>query len=129
MIQQQPGGLSGLRQNFHEKRLGGLVIPSGWRQDRTCQFPPTTSSTRPGPARDQVQHATRSSTRRQPLATAAGCRSRHFAGSCQFAALPAPAHVSGQQTHPNGQFPTQSALMELGMNLLKSLEMPGTGAA
>jgi uncharacterized protein YidB (DUF937 family) len=30
---------------------------------------------------------------------------------------------------PNGRVPTGSGLMEMGMNLLKSLETPGTGAA
>ena len=39
MINNQPGGLSGLLQQFHDKGLGGLVIPGSARA-RTSPFPP-----------------------------------------------------------------------------------------
>ena len=111
MIQQQPGGLSGLLQNFHEKGLGGLV--NSWVG--TGPNLPISS--------DQIQHAL-GSPQVQQLAAKAGISSA--AASSQLSRL-LPALVD--KLTPNGQIPTQSGLMEIGMNLLKSLETPGTGAA
>ena len=111
MIQQQPGGLSGLVQNFHEKGLGALV--TSWIG--TGQNLPISS--------DQIQHVL-GSTQVQQLAAKVGISPE--AASSQLSQL-LPTLVD--KLTPNGQMPQQGNLMEMGMNLLKSLETPGTGAA
>lgn len=111
MIQQQPGGLSGLVQSFHEKGLGGVV--SSWVG--TGQNLPISA--------DQIQHVL-GSTQVQALAAKAGI-SPEVAGSQLAQLLP----TLVDKLTPNGQVPQQGNLVEMGMNLLKSLETPGTGAA
>jgi uncharacterized protein YidB (DUF937 family) len=111
MIQQQPGGLSGLVQSFHDKGLGGIV--SSWVG--TGQNLPISA--------DQIQHVL-GSTQVQALAAKAGISSD--VASSQLAQL-LPTIID--KLTPNGQVPQQGNLVEMGMNLLKSLETPGTGAA
>jgi len=110
MIEQQPGGLSGLLQNFHQKGLGGLV--NSWVG--TGQNLPISS--------DQIEHVLGSS-QVQQLAAKAGISPA--AASSQLSQL-LPTLVD--KLTPNGQVPTESGLLEMGMNLLKSLKTPGTGA-
>ena len=95
MLQQQPGGLSGLVQNFHDKGLGGLVTSCVG----TGQNLPISA--------DQLQHVL-GSAQVQQLAAKVGI---------------SPEAASSQLSQSGGN------LMEMGMNLLKSLETPGTGAA
>jgi uncharacterized protein YidB (DUF937 family) len=111
MIQQQPGGLSGLVQNFHNKGLGGLV--TSWVG--TGQNMPISA--------DQIQHVL-GNTQVQQMAAKVGISPE--AASSQLAQL-LPTIVD--KLTPNGQVPAQSNLMEMGMGLLKSLETPGTGPA
>jgi uncharacterized protein YidB (DUF937 family) len=111
MIQQQPGGLSGLVQNFHDKGLGGIV--TSWVS--TGQNLPISA--------DQIQHVL-GSTQVQQLAAKVGISPE--AASSQLSQL-LPTMVD--KLTPNGQVPAQSNLMEMGMGLLKSLETPGTDAA
>jgi uncharacterized protein YidB (DUF937 family) len=111
MIQQQPGGLSGLIQSFHDKGLGGLA--ASWVG--TGQNLPISA--------DQIQHVL-GSTQVQALAAKAGISPE--VTSSQLAQL-LPTLVD--KLTPNGQVPPQGNLVEMGMNLLKSLETPGTGAA
>ncbi len=111
MIQQQPGGLSGLVQNFHNKGLGGLV--TSWVG--TGQNMPISA--------DQIQHVL-GNTQVQQMAAKVGISPE--AASSQLAPL-LPTIVD--KLTPNGQVPAQSNLMEMGMGLLKSLETPGTGPA
>jgi uncharacterized protein YidB (DUF937 family) len=112
MLQQQPGGLSGLVQNFHDKGLGGLV--TSWVG--TGQNLPISA--------DQIQHVL-GSAQVQQLAAKVGISPE--AASSQLSQLLPP--IVDKLT-PNGQMPQSGGnLMEMGMNLLKSLETPGTGAA
>jgi uncharacterized protein YidB (DUF937 family) len=111
MIQQQPGGLSGLVQNFHDKGLGGLV--TSWVS--TGQNLPISA--------DQIQHVL-GSTQVQELAAKVGI-SPEVASSQLSQLLP----TIVDKLTPNGQMPQSGNLMEMGMNLLKSFETPGTGAA
>ncbi len=111
MIQQQPGGLSGLVQSFHDKGLGGLA--ASWVG--TGQNLPISA--------DQIQHVL-GSTQVQALAAKAGISPE--VASSQLAQL-LPTLVD--KLTPNGQMPQQGNLVEMGMNLLKSLGTPGTGAA
>ena len=111
MIQQQPGGLSGLVQNFHDKGLGGLA--TSWVG--TGQNLPISA--------DQIQHVL-GSAQVQQLAAKVGISPE--AASSQLSQL-LPTLVD--KLTPNGQVPAQSNLMEMGLGLLKSLETPGTGAA
>jgi uncharacterized protein YidB (DUF937 family) len=111
LIQQQPGGLSGLVQNFHDKGLGGLA--TSWVG--TGQNLPISA--------DQIQHVL-GSMQVQQLAAKVGISPE--AASSQLAQL-LPTIVD--KLTPNGQVPAQSNLMEMGMGLLKSLETPETGAA
>jgi uncharacterized protein YidB (DUF937 family) len=109
LIQQQPGGLSGLVQNFHEKGLGGLV--SSWVG--TGQNLPI--------SQDQIKEVL-GSTQVQELAAKAGI-SPDAASSQLSQLLP---NLVDKLT-PNGQMPQQGNLMEMGMNLLKSLQTPKAG--
>jgi uncharacterized protein YidB (DUF937 family) len=111
LIQQQPGGLSGLVQNFHDKGLGGLA--TSWVG--TGQNLPISA--------DQIQHVL-GSAQVQQLAAKVGISPE--AASSQLSQL-LPTLVD--KLTPNGQVPAQSNLMEMGLGLLKSLETPGTGAA
>ena len=108
MLQQQPGGLSGLVQNFHDKGLGGLV--TSWVG--TGQNLPISA--------DQIQHVL-GSAQVQQLAAKVGISPE--AASSQLSQL-LPTIVD--KLTPNGQMPQAGGnLMEMGMNLLKSLETPG----
>jgi uncharacterized protein YidB (DUF937 family) len=111
MIQQQPRGLSGLVQSFHDKGLGGLV--TSWVG--TGQNLPISA--------DQIQHVL-GSTQVQQLAAKVGISPG--AASSQLSQL-LPTIVD--KLTPNGEMPQQGNLMEMGLNLLKSFETPGTGAA
>jgi uncharacterized protein YidB (DUF937 family) len=111
MIQQQPRGLSGLVQSFHDKGLGGLV--TSWVG--TGQNLPISA--------DQIQHVL-GSTQVQQLAAKVGISPG--AASSQLSQL-LPTIVD--KLTPNGEMPQQGNLIEMGLNLLKSFEAPGTGAA
>lgn len=111
MIQQQRGGLSGLVQSFHDKGLGGVA--ESWIGNG--QNLPISA--------DQIQHVL-GSTQVQALAAKAGISPE--VASSQLAQL-LPTLVD--KLTPNGQVPQQGNLVEMGMNLLKSLGTPGTGAA
>ena len=103
MIQNQPGGLSGLVQSFHDKGLGGLMF--AW------------VSTGPNPpmSTDQV-HQALGSEKVKELATAAGI-SPEIASSAIAQILPG---IVDKLT-PNGQVPEHSSVMEMASGLLKSL--------
>lgn len=104
MIQNQPGGISGLLQQFHEKGLGDLVnswVGTGQNQ----QISP-----------DQVQHVL-GTEQVQQVAEQAGI-SPDAAKSKLAEFLP----MILDKLTPNGQVPAQSGLLEQGMNLLKSFE-------
>jgi uncharacterized protein YidB (DUF937 family) len=99
-------------QNFHDKGLGGLV--TSWVG--TGQNLPISA--------DQIQHVL-GSAQVQQLAAKVGISPE--AASSQLSQL-LPTIVD--KLTPNGQMPQSGGnLMEMGMNLLKSLETPGTGAA
>ena len=104
MIQNQPGGLSGLLQQFHEKGLGSLV--GSWVG--TGQNLAVSS--------DQVQQVLGSEQVRQ-VAAKAGI-SPELASSKLAEFLP----MIVDKLTPNGQMPEQGGLLESGLNLLKSFE-------
>jgi uncharacterized protein YidB (DUF937 family) len=104
MIQNQPGGVSGLLQQFHEKGLGDLVnswVGTGQNQ----QISP-----------DQVQKVL-GTEQVQQVAEKAGI-SPDAASSKLAEFLP----MIMDKLTPNGQVPEQGSLLESGMNLLKSFE-------
>jgi uncharacterized protein YidB (DUF937 family) len=103
MIQNQPGGLQGLVQSFHEKGLGGLM--SAWVS--TGPNPPMTN--------DQV-HQALGSDKVKELAAAAGI-SPDVASSAIGQLLPG---IVDKLT-PNGQVPTHSSVMDMASSLLQSL--------
>ncbi len=111
MIHNQPGGLSGLLQNFHDKGLGELV--TSWVG--TGQNLPISA--------DQIQHAL-GSEQVQQLAAKLGIPSGVV--SSQLAQL-LPTVVD--KLTPSGEVPNQSSLLETGMTLLKSLSKTATDAA
>jgi uncharacterized protein YidB (DUF937 family) len=103
-INNQPGGLQGLIQSFHDKGMGSLVqswVASG-------QNLPISA--------DQISHVLGSDQVKQ-LAAQAGI-SPDAAGSTLAKLLP----MLIDHATPGGQVPQQSNLMEIGMNLLKSLQ-------
>jgi uncharacterized protein YidB (DUF937 family) len=108
MINNQPGGLAGLVQNFHQKGLGDVV--NSWVS--TGQNLPISA--------DQV-HSALGSGAVQQLAAKAGI-SPDAAGSSLAQLLP----TLVDKLTPNGQIPQQGNLMETGMELLKSLGKTGT---
>lgn len=103
MIQNQPGGLQGLVQSFHDKGLGGLV--SGWVS--TGPNPPATG--------DQIQQALGSDKVKQ-IAAAAGI-SPDLANSAIAQLLP----TIVDKLTPNGQVPEQSSVVSMMSGLLQSL--------
>jgi uncharacterized protein YidB (DUF937 family) len=111
MIHNQPGGLSGLLQNFHDKGLGELV--TSWVG--TGQNLPISA--------DQIQQVLGSE---QVQQLAAKCGISSGAVSAQLAQL-FPTVVD--KLTPNGEMPTPSSLLETGMTLLKSLSKTATDAA
>jgi len=108
MIQNHPGGLSGLVQSFHDQGLGGLV--SSWTG--TGQNLPISA--------DQIHQVLGSQTV-QALAAKAGIPV-DTAGSSLAQILPS---LIDKLT-PNGEVPQQSNVLQMGMNLLKSLGKTGT---
>jgi len=102
MIQNQPGGLQGLVQSFHDKGLGGLM--SSW------------VSTGPNPpmSADQV-HQALGSEKVKELAESAGI-SPDITTSAIAQLLPG---IVDKLT-PNGQVPEHSSVMDMASSLLKS---------
>jgi uncharacterized protein YidB (DUF937 family) len=111
MINNQPGGLSGLLQSFHDKGLGSLA--SSWVG--TGQNLPITA--------DQIQHVLGSDQVKQ-MAAKAGI-SPDAAGAALSQLLPSLV----DKLTPNGEMPQHSTLLETGMSLLQSLGKTGTNAA
>jgi uncharacterized protein YidB (DUF937 family) len=103
MIQNQPGGLQGLVQNFHDKGMGGLV--SSWIS--TGQNQPISA--------DQV-HQALGSDQVNALAAKAGI-SPDAAGSAIAKLLP----TIVDKLTPNGQVPAHNNVMEMVGGLLKNL--------
>jgi uncharacterized protein YidB (DUF937 family) len=108
MIQNQPGGLSGMLQCFHEKGLGGLA--ASWVG--TGQNLPITA--------DQIQHVLGSEQVKQ-LAAKAGISSE--SASAALSQL-LPSLVD--KLTPNGQVPQHSTLLESCMSMLQSFQKTGT---
>jgi uncharacterized protein YidB (DUF937 family) len=108
MINNQPGGLPGLVQSFHDKGLGNLV--SSWVG--TGQNLPISA--------EQIQHVLGSEQVKQ-LAAKAGI-SPDVAGSSLAQLLP----TLVDRLTPNGQMAQHSNLLETGMSLLQSLGKTGT---
>src|SRR5215470_6881592 len=102
MIQNQPGGLPGLLQSFHDKGLGGVA--SSWVS--TGQNLPISA--------DQI-HQVLGSEKVKELAAAAGI-SPDAAGSSIAQLLPG---IIDKLT-PNGQVPDHSNVMEMASGLLKT---------
>ena len=103
MIQNQPGGLQGLVQSFHDKGLGGVV--SSWVG--TGQNQPITA--------DQI-HQVLGSEQVQALAARAGI-SPDAAGSAIAQLLP----TLVDKLTPNGQVPPHSDVMGMVGGLLQNL--------
>jgi uncharacterized protein YidB (DUF937 family) len=110
MINNQPGGLAGLVQRFHEKGLGGLV--SSWVS--TGQNLPVSS--------DQLQHVL-GSEQVSELAAKAGI-SPETASSHLAQLLP----MIVDKLTPNGQLPPSGSLLDSGLSMLKGLGKTGTDA-
>lgn len=108
MINNQPGGLSGLMQSFHDKGLGGIM--ASWVG--TGQNLPITA--------DQIQHVLGSEQVKE-LAAKAGI-SPDLASSSLANMLPS---LIDKLT-PNGQMPDHSNLIQMGMSVLQSLGKSGT---
>ncbi|HYK48902.1 MAG TPA: YidB family protein [Terriglobales bacterium] len=109
MINNQPGGLSGLVQQFHDKGLGGLV--TSWVG--TGQNLPISA--------DQLQHVLGSEQVKE-LAAKAGI-SPEAASSHLSQLLP----MLIDKLTPNGQLPQGSSPLEEGMSMLKNLGLGKTG--
>jgi uncharacterized protein YidB (DUF937 family) len=108
MITNQPGGLSGLVQQFHDKGLGGLV--SSWVS--TGQNLPISA--------DQIQHVLGNEQVKE-LAAKAGIPT-DMAASNLAQLLP----MLVDKLTPNGQIPETSSLLESGLSMLKNLGRTGT---
>jgi uncharacterized protein YidB (DUF937 family) len=109
MINNQPGGLSGLVQQFHDKGLGGLV--TSWVG--TGQNLPISA--------DQLQHVLGSEQVKE-LSAKAGI-SPEAASSHLSELLP----MLIDKLTPNGQLPQGSSALEEGMSMLKNLGLGKTG--
>lgn len=109
MINNQPGGLSGLVQQFHDKGLGGLA--ASWIS--TGQNLPISA--------DQIQQVLGSEQVKE-LAAKAGI-SPDAASSHLAQLLP----MLVDKLTPNGQVPQSSSLLEEGMGMLKNLGLGKTG--
>ena len=108
MINNQPGGLSGLVQRFHEKGLGELV--NSWIS--TGQNLPASS--------EQIQHVL-GNEQVQQFAAKAGI-SPDLASSKLAELLP----MIVDKLTPNGQIPQQGSALQSGMDLLESFKKTGT---
>jgi len=104
MIQNQPGGLQGLVQSFHDKGLGGVA--SSWVG--TGPNAPVTS--------DQI-HQVLGSDQVKALAAKAGI-SPDMAGSAIAQLLPG---IVDKLT-PNGQVPAHNSVMDVVGGLLQSMQ-------
>jgi uncharacterized protein YidB (DUF937 family) len=103
MIQNQPGGLSGMVQSFQEKGLGGLM--AGW------------ISTGPNPPMSTEQvHEALGSDKVKELAAAAGI-SPDIASSAIAQLLPG---IVDKLT-PDGHVPEHGSVMDMASSLLQSL--------
>ena len=109
LINNSPGGLSGMLQSFHDKGLGGLM--SSWIG--TGQNLPISA--------DQIQHVLGSDQVKE-LAAKAGI-SPDMASSALSQLLP----TLVDKLTPNGQVPQHSSLLESGMSILNCLK-PGSAA-
>jgi uncharacterized protein YidB (DUF937 family) len=109
MINNSPGGLSGMLQSFHDKGLGGLM--SSWIG--TGQNLPISA--------DQIQHVLGSDQVKE-LAAKAGI-SPEMASNALSQLLP----TLVDKLTPNGQVPQHSSLLETGMSILNCLK-PGSAA-
>ena len=103
MIQNQPGGLQGLVQSFHDKGMGGLV--SSW----------ISSGPNPPISGDQV-HQVLGSDQVKALAAKAGI-SPDVAGTAIAQILPGLV----DKLTPNGSVPDHSNVREMASSMLKSL--------
>jgi uncharacterized protein YidB (DUF937 family) len=103
MIQNQPGGLQGLVQNFHDKGMGGLV--SSWISTGQNQ-PISADQVHQALGRDQVN----------ALAAKAGI-SPDTAASAIAKLLP----TIVDKLTPNGQVPAHNNVMDMVGSLLKTL--------
>jgi uncharacterized protein YidB (DUF937 family) len=110
MINNSPGGLSGMLQSFHDKGLGGLV--SSWVS--TGQNLPISA--------DQIQHVLGSDQVKE-LAAKAGI-SPDIASNALSQLFP----TLVDKLTPNGEVPQHSSLLEAGMSILSCLNKPGTAA-
>jgi uncharacterized protein YidB (DUF937 family) len=104
MIQNQPGGLQGLVQSFHDKGMGGLV--SSWIS--TGPNPPISS--------DQIQQVL-GSDQVKALAAKAGI-SPDVAGAAIAQLLPGLV----DKLTPNGSVPDHSNVLEMASSMLQNLE-------
>src|SRR5271168_3737347 len=104
MIQNQPGGLQGLVQTFHDKGMGGMV--SSWVS--TGPNPPITS--------DQI-HQVLGSDQVKALAAKAGINP-DTAGSAIAALLP----TLVDKLTPNGSVPDHSNVLEMASSMLHNFE-------
>src|SRR5271163_1711734 len=102
MIQNQPGGLQGLVQTFHDKGMGGLV--SSW----------VSSGPNPPISSDQV-HQVLGSDQVKALAAKAGINPE-IAGAAIAALLP----TLVDKLTPNGAVPDHSNVLEMATNMLKN---------
>ncbi len=103
MIQNQPGGLQGLVQSFHDKGLGGIA--SSW----------VGTGSNGSVTADQIQQAL-GSDQVKALAARAGI-SPDIAGSAIAQLLPG---IVDKLT-PNGQIPAHNSVMEMVGGLLQNL--------
>ena len=110
MINNHPGGISGLLQQFQDQGLG--AIASSWVGTGANQ----------SISAEQIQSVLQNE-HIQAFAAKAGVSSDQ-AGSMIAQYLP----MIIDKLTPNGQVPQQSNLMEMGMNMLKSLGKTGTSA-
>jgi len=109
MINNTPGGLSGMLQSFHDKGLGGLM--TSWVG--TGQNLPISA--------DQIQNVLGSEQVKE-LAAKAGI-SPDIASNALSELLP----TLVDKLTPNGQLPQHSSLLETGISILNCLK-PGTAA-
>jgi uncharacterized protein YidB (DUF937 family) len=104
MIQNQPGGLQGLVQTFHDKGLGGLV--SSW----------VSSGPNPPISSDQV-HQVLGSDQVKALAAKAGINP-DIAGAAIAQLLPSLV----DKLTPNGAVPDHSNVLEMATSMLKNFQ-------
>jgi uncharacterized protein YidB (DUF937 family) len=104
MIQNQPGGLQGLVQTFHDKGMGGLV--SSW----------VSSGPNPPISADQI-HQVLGSDQVKALAAKAGINP-DVASSAIAQLLP----TLVDKLTPNGAVPDHSNVLEMATNMLKNFQ-------